>query len=166
MFKEALLEIQNVLNQVDYQSTFLEKSNLVEVDSLLITLKSDEKGRERFVSCHFFPTDEEVISLSHLLQWFTQVRLPDKMEDTIELYKFISLLNSRLPVGLFYVEKGFLNFRNILVISAETPTASDAFLELFKMFIAIFESYAPAIEEFITNKSSSDAVMRKLGLSS
>lgn len=100
--RERLKKLDVYVKKLDFQSTFLEESAVVGMDSLIISLKMGEE-LSIDISCNYV----EVPDVGSILQFYGQLMLNEVFDNAgvvlteQELLYLVNELNSMLPVGQF-----------------------------------------------------------------
>jgi hypothetical protein len=143
-----LNEVKNMLDSVGIDSVILETGPLNLLNTLIISLGSDEKGNERQCTCNFIPMDEEFIEDNSLLQFYYIIPFEVKSENIIELSRFLLECNLLQPIGNFGIKNAKeIYFRYVSMQNKYEPLNAQNILETNMLFEYAIDIYQELIDK-------------------
>lgn len=160
--RDGLKRLHSYVRQLDFQSTFIEESPEVPMDSLVIPLHIGEE-LSIDISCNFI----EVQNIGPILQFYGQLILDEVLKEADapvsgeRILDFANRLNLILPIGqlLYLSDENDANGQKILGIRYTIPTELDKESELKKcvkilmLLMQIYELLCSCLLLFIDGDS-------------
>lgn len=142
-----LQHLQTQFEDVKIGAKVIEKSEMFELDTLLVSAQDDYKGRAQMVNLAYVNdlADEET-NLA-LLQYFTEL---DPTFDTAKLGTMESLLNFinvRMPMGHFCTLEDKVYYRYVLADYKESPDHAMKVIETFFTYVDVLDIFQEPIEQ-------------------
>ena len=161
MSLEKLQFLEKLYKKAQYPVQLLKQSAQVPYPVLIVGL-SDEKSTEgQIVTFTYFPPEETEFESIDCLQIFTQ--LPFEITDfpSSEVWRYVSILNRKLPFGTFnYAEESHcFEFRHIVTAPLSEEINPDFYKELLELTHSLLDMFTPILSALYSQKISlSDAL--------
>ena len=120
-----LREIQNILNELDFESSLLSESDTGSLDMILVKFQNN-KGESQSIAVSFMPLSEELEG-SHFIQFYYEYPFAIQSPCPDGLKTLINNINRQLPLGHFNtnVAWGQIYFKYVLAVSSEHPVVTE-----------------------------------------
>ena len=134
----------------------LSRSPETPIDSLVVQLEADQKGRSRLASLLFSPLQETDIETLKLLQFYCetpiQVSSPSARQAVAEL---LSAINLNLPIGTFCLNANHtLTYKYVYALGKFTTIIPEEFLETFLLWLFALDPMSNLIESVANGEQS------------
>lgn len=160
MLNQSLIKYSKYLDELkDYLETeaeiYSEKINYPDdapAPALVLNLKEDEKGRERFVSVAFTPLEDlgETFEKTNNIQVYSEMPFNASDKTFFELSKFILSINNIILAGHISVndeKKIFLRFSHFYPKNTEITNPS--LIETIFFSVMFLDNYSNALEKVV-----------------
>ncbi|MFK8186365.1 MAG: hypothetical protein AB8B99_23565 [Phormidesmis sp.] len=134
----------------------LHRSSETPIDSLVVQLESDTKGRSRLASLIFSPLQDTDVESLKLLQFYCetpiQVSSPQIRQTVAEL---LSILNLNLPIGTFCLNaEHVLTYKYVYALGKFTTIVPEEFLETFLLWLFALDPMSDLIESVVDEEQN------------
>lgn len=162
--KLALKKIQYLhekFAEIEVKTKVLEKNQLLEMSTLLVSAEKDYKGREQLINLAYLMELSEEETNILLLQFFTE--LPVEVAETqIPLIEtLVSFINTRMPIGHFGLQNNKVHYRYVMVDTKDSVDHAMQTIETFFMYVDILDIFQESIEDVILGNMTLETLKTK-----
>ncbi|BAZ16694.1 hypothetical protein NIES4071_85720 [Calothrix sp. NIES-4071] len=163
-----LLELDNlrdiITEELRLDAQIIERSELLPVSSLVITLESDYKERPRFASLAYLPLSDDECESIKLLQFYLAIPCEIKSDFQQAVEKVLLLINLKAPIGSFTIneESKEVVARYVYSLGKFKIVDKEEFLETFMLFMYTVDQFSGLIEEVAIGIKNYESVYKEL----
>ncbi len=165
MMNVDLISIQNIINEIGLKATLLEKSEVIRLATLGVSIDADDSKRERNIFMNFIPLPEDVFADIKLLQLHIELPFAGLKKSQAGLEALFNFINLNSPIGTFSIDDRYkitLRYVHTLNKYQSLSETGPLLLELLKFLIFTLDTYSDLIELVTNSIRESDDVINEL----
>ncbi|MBF4692037.1 hypothetical protein [Fusibacter ferrireducens] len=147
--------------EIEVKTKVLEKNQLLDMSTLLVSAEKDYKGREQLVNLAYLLELSEEETNIMLLQFFTELPIELNATQIPLVETLISFINTRMPIGHFGVQNSKVHFRYVMVDTKDSVDHAMQTIETFFMYVDILDIFQESIESVILGTMTLDTLKTK-----
>jgi hypothetical protein len=165
MMDVDLSSIQNIISEVGLKATLLEKSELIRLSTLGMSIDQDDSNRERSVFMNFIPLPEGVFDDIKLLQFHIELPFTGLKDSQAGLAALFNFLNLTSPIGTFGLNDNYkISLRHIHTFNKYDSLSENGamLIDILKFLIFTLDTYSDPIELVANSIKKADDVITEL----
>lgn len=165
---KALFELQqlevSIKSELDLDCQVLEHSEETPIDTLVVDIETDGKGRSRITSIMFIPLDNSDVETLKLLQFYCETPISVQSKQKREIVaELLASINLKIPVGTFCLNPDHLvTFKYVNALGKFKTIETEEFLETFLLWMFALDSMSELIESVAEGENSLDLAIKLL----
>jgi hypothetical protein len=139
--------IKEILEEAELPTNLLERSVAIPFHVLMAGFQEDRLGRDRFLHFSFLPLNDEDMQSVQLLQIYSTLPFPLKLENKEAVALLLLEVNTQLPIGHFGInEHGEIHYRYVHSLSVASTIDADAILDIVSLFVYMCDMFSEPVE--------------------
>lgn len=147
--------------EVEIESKVVEKSDLLEMSTLLVSAEKDYLDRDQFINLAYLLELTEEDENLMLLQFFTELSPAFEPSQLPMIESLLAFTNIRMPIGHFGTQNNKIHYRYVMVDTKDSVDHAAQTIETFFMYLDVLDIFQESLENVILNKQSLEAFKAK-----